>query len=56
MGGDGGFVTYDNVQTVGVKAGVVRREGLGGVFFWHGLADKRGDGSLVLASYRALHE
>jgi chitinase len=55
VGGDGGFVTYDNVQTVTVKAGEVRRRELGGIFFWHGLADKTGDGSLVYASYQALH-
>ncbi|KAE9989139.1 hypothetical protein EG328_000071 [Venturia inaequalis] len=56
VGGDGGFVTYDNVDTVAAKAGYAKRRGLGGIFFWHGLADKEGDRSLVYTSYKTLHE
>ena len=55
VGGDGGFVSYDNVQTVGEKARYVRRKGLGGVFFWTGTGDRGGgEESLVEASWREL--
>jgi chitinase len=55
IGGDGGFVTYDNVDTVAAKARYAKSRGLGGMFFWHGLADKAGDRSLIYTSYKTLH-
>jgi chitinase len=39
MGGDGGFVTYDNPHTVRMKANYVRQNGLGGLFYWTGTGD-----------------
>lgn len=56
LGGDGGFVTYDNVQTVREKARYVKRKELGGVFFWTGTGDRKAGGgeSLVEASWQVL--
>jgi chitinase len=55
-GGDGGFVSYDNAQTVRQKAAYVKEQGLGGVFYWTATADAKGGGrSLVEASFTALH-
>ena len=55
VGGDGGFVTYDNVQTVQMKAQFARKEGLGGLFFWTGTGDSQDSTSLVETSYRSLY-
>ncbi|RPB19669.1 hypothetical protein L211DRAFT_591992 [Terfezia boudieri ATCC MYA-4762] len=56
VGGDGGFVTYDNPDTVKMKANYVREMGLGGIFFWTGAADVRsGNRSLIETSYVTLH-
>ncbi|KAI5809328.1 glycoside hydrolase superfamily [Pyronema omphalodes] len=56
-GGRGGWVSYDNVQTVKMKAAYVKEQGLGGVFYWTGTGDKSGDegGSLIEASFAGLH-
>lgn len=54
-GGDGGFVSYDNAQTVRQKAAYVKEQGLGGVFYWTATADAKGSRSLVEASFSALH-
>ena len=53
-GGDGGWVSFDDVRAVGMKAGFVRREGLGGLFYWAGTGDRMGGGSLVEAGWRGL--
>jgi chitinase len=55
IGGDGGFVTYDNPETVRMKAKYAKSKGLGGLFLWHGTADAQGSRSLVYASYTELH-
>lgn len=56
VGGDGGFVSYDNPVTVLMKADFVRRAGLGGLFYWHGTADKSEClQSLVATGFRGLH-
>ena len=55
VGGDGGFVTYDNVQTVQMKAQFALTKGLGGLFFWTGTGDSQDSTSLVEASYRSLY-
>ncbi|KAJ2893184.1 hypothetical protein MKZ38_008925 [Zalerion maritima] len=56
VGGDGGFVTYDNPETVKTKAGFCKQKGLGGLFYWTGPADARDKSrSLVAAGFRALH-
>ncbi|KAH8596705.1 chitinase [Bisporella sp. PMI_857] len=57
VGGDGGFVTYDNPETVRIKAGYCKEKGLGGLFYWTGTADAPpGPRSLILAGFKALHE
>lgn len=56
VGGDGGFVTYDNPDTVIMKASYVKEMKLGGIFFWTGAADVRsGPRSLIETSYVTLH-
>ncbi|KAJ3471280.1 hypothetical protein MRS44_001379 [Fusarium solani] len=56
VGADGGFVTYDNPDTVKIKAGFCKQKGLGGLFYWNGPADaKEKSRSLIAAGFRALH-
>ena len=55
IGGDGGFVTYDNPQTVRLKARFAVEQSLGGLFYWTGTADVRGPRSLVETGCRTLH-
>ncbi|ROW07860.1 hypothetical protein VMCG_03485 [Cytospora schulzeri] len=56
VGGDGGFVSYDNPDTVKQKAAFCRQKGLGGMFYWTGPADaKDSKRSLIAAGFRALH-
>lgn len=58
MGGDGGFVTYDNPQTVKMKAHYVRQNGLAGLFYWTGTGDvsahDQKDRSLVYNGFMGL--
>jgi len=55
-GGDGGFVSYDNPETVKMKGRYCKREQLGGLFYWTGTADvAHGQRSLVEAGFNALH-
>jgi chitinase len=54
IGGDGGFVTYDDPRTVQMKAEFAKQQGLGGLFYWTGTGDVRDDRSLVQTGYRAL--
>ncbi|OCK74185.1 glycoside hydrolase family 18 protein [Lepidopterella palustris CBS 459.81] len=57
MGGDGGFVTYDNPQTVKLKANYVRLNGLAGLFYWTGTGDaSESSRSLAYNGYIGLHE
>ena len=55
VGGDGGFVTYDNPQTVRRKADFVKQYGLAGLFYWTGTADAQGPRSLIFNGYTAMH-
>ncbi|KAI0595571.1 family 18 glycoside hydrolase [Biscogniauxia sp. FL1348] len=56
VGGDGGFVSYDNPETVKMKAAYCKQKGLGGLFYWSGPADARDKSrSLITAGFRALH-
>ena len=55
VGEDGGFVSYDNHQTVRMKAEYVRRAGLGGLFYWAGTGDLPGPRSLVENGYNGLN-
>lgn len=47
IGGDGGFVTYDNAESVVTKARFALRQGLAGLFYWHIGQDRPGEESLV---------
>ncbi|KAL8933718.1 MAG: hypothetical protein Q9216_006237 [Gyalolechia sp. 2 TL-2023] len=55
VGGDGGLVTYDNPDTVSIKARFIKQESLAGFFYWTGPGDQKGPRSLVAAGYKALH-
>ena len=55
VGSDGGFVSYDNPQTVKMKGAYAASTGLGGLFYWTGPADLKGRKSLVEAGFTALH-
>ncbi|RYP57111.1 hypothetical protein DL769_009678 [Monosporascus sp. CRB-8-3] len=56
VGGDGGFVSYDNPETVKMKAAFCRQKGLGGLFYWPGPADSREKGrSLIATGFKSLH-
>ena len=54
VGGDGGFVSYDNTKTVRMKAEYAMREGLGGLFYWNAAGDKIGEESLVQNGWVAM--
>ena len=56
VGGDGGFVSYDNPQTVQMKATYARSQMLGGLFYWTGTYDALGPRSLIENGYNALHD
>ncbi|KAH0544461.1 hypothetical protein FGG08_001358 [Glutinoglossum americanum] len=55
IGGDGGFVSYDNPTTVVMKATYATQNELGGLFFWTGTADAPGPRSLVETAFKTLH-
>ncbi|KAJ9648567.1 hypothetical protein H2201_000900 [Coniosporium apollinis] len=55
IGGDGGFVTYDNAHTVKMKAKYVKENGLAGLFYWTGTGDAPDTRSLVYNGYCELH-
>jgi len=54
VGGDGGFVTYDDPTTVRAKAEYAKQKGLGGLFYWTGTGDRNDFQSLVETGYRTL--
>lgn len=53
--GKDGFISYDNVETVGMKARFVGERRLGGLFYWTGTGDKTGEESLVEVGWRGLN-
>ncbi|KAK0657138.1 glycoside hydrolase [Cercophora newfieldiana] len=56
VGGDGGFITYDNPETVKMKATFCKQKGLGGLFYWSAPSDaKDNKRSLITAGFRTLH-
>ncbi|KAK3941058.1 glycoside hydrolase [Diplogelasinospora grovesii] len=56
VGADGGFITYDNPDTVKIKATFCKQKGLGGLFYFCAPADaKDSKRSLIAAGFRALH-
>ncbi|KAG8526979.1 uncharacterized protein KY384_008408 [Bacidia gigantensis] len=54
VGGDGGFVSYDDPACVQRKAEYVKQRGLGGLFYWTGTGDTNDDQSLVATGWKAL--
>jgi chitinase len=52
----GGFVSFDNVQTVKMKATYAVQNKLGGLFYWHITSDARGSSSLIKTGYNTLHD
>ncbi|PBP21028.1 chitinase [Diplocarpon rosae] len=55
-GGDGGFVSYDNPDTVRAKGNYALEKRLGGLFYWMGTADAPpGPRSLISTGFKALH-
>lgn len=55
VGGDGGFLTYDNQETVHLKAQYAKEKALGGLFFWTGTGDAQPPRSLVETASVTLH-
>ncbi|RYP11717.1 hypothetical protein DL767_011038 [Monosporascus sp. MG133] len=56
VGGDGGFVSYDNPETVKMKAAFCKQKRLGGLFYSSGPADSQEKGrSLIAAGFKSLH-
>jgi len=57
VGGDGGWISYDNPETVKLKAKFCKEKSLGGLFYWTGTADvPSGPRSLISSGFMALHE
>ncbi|KAG9250753.1 glycoside hydrolase superfamily [Emericellopsis atlantica] len=52
--GGKGFITFDVPGTVSAKARYVRRQQLGGLFYWTGVGDRQGSQSLVAAGLATL--
>lgn len=51
-----GWISYDNPETVQMKAEFVQREELGGMFFWTGSFDANDENrSLIVAARNVLH-
>ncbi|KAI9899162.1 hypothetical protein N3K66_005623 [Trichothecium roseum] len=56
VGADGGFVSYDNPETVKAKATFCKQKGLAGLFYHHGAIDSQDRSrSLIAAGFRTLH-
>lgn len=55
IGGDGGFVSYDNQETVQMKAEYAKQHQLAGLFFWTGTGDAQSPRSLVETASIALN-
>ncbi|CAK7216387.1 hypothetical protein SCUCBS95973_002795 [Sporothrix curviconia] len=56
IGGDGGFVSYDNPETVREKGEFARQKSLAGLFYWNAPSDSQDTKrSLVATGFRALH-
>ncbi|KAJ2902633.1 hypothetical protein MKZ38_000300 [Zalerion maritima] len=50
-----GFMSFDTPETVQIKAHYVKSQGLGGLFYWHGVGDVWGSLGLVCAGHKALN-
>ena len=56
VGGDAGFVSYDDPRVVSWKARYVKQKGLVGLFYWTGTGDTNDDRSLVATGWKTLRE
>ena len=56
VGGDGGFVSYDDSTSVGMKAEFAKQQRLGGMFYWTGTGDTNDARSLVEAGWKGLNK
>jgi chitinase len=56
IGGEGGFISYDNPRTVTLKAQFVKQQRLGGIFFWTGTGDSTRQRSIIQTTYKVLHD
>lgn len=54
-GGVGGFITYDNPWSAMLKADLVRKNDLAGLFYWEATGDAPGNRSVILAGFSQLH-
>jgi chitinase len=54
VGGDGGFVSYDNPETVKMKAKFAKERKIAGLFYWTGTYDADTPRSLVETGYTEL--
>ncbi|KAK2035199.1 family 18 glycosyl hydrolase [Colletotrichum zoysiae] len=50
-----GFMTFDVPRTVAIKAQYAKSMGLGGLFYWTGVGDRKGRQSLVQAGFNELN-
>ncbi|KHJ30218.1 putative sporulation-specific chitinase [Erysiphe necator] len=56
VGGDGGFISYDNPDTVKLKANYCNAFGLAGLFYWEATQDAgTGPRSLIYTGFNALN-
>ena len=56
VGGDGGFVSYDDPRSVTMKAEFVKQQKLGGLFYWTGTGDTNDSRSLVETGWKTLQK
>lgn len=56
VGDDGGFVSYDNPETVQMKAKFAKNLPLAGLFYWTATADASGPRSLIETGFNTLHQ
>lgn len=54
IGGDGGFVSYDNTQSVLLKAEFAKSQKLGGLFYWTATGDTNDSRSLIKTGWKSL--
>ena len=55
VGGDGGFVSFDDQWAVQGKARFAKQRHLGGLFYWTGTGDTNNGRSLVKTGWEVLH-
>ena len=56
IGGDGGFVSYDDPKSVSMKAEFAKQHKLGGLFYWTGTGDTNDSRSLVETGWKIMQQ